>query len=297
MILSLAELLVSCHIAVKCLVNARAQMLYSHSNREGLCLYGVSVLKQHFVGISRAVSYCEKHRRAYYLAPRRAYRDIAVGKMAYAVKPRAVKHSAAKLLYPLKNSVNYTEQKIGTDVRLCGGEYLLRSAEIAKSAKHVADLHVVYSRQKLSVREGSRASCAKLYVRLGVKYAELAEGLVFFTSLRDAVASVYDYRRIAVLSEQKRAEKSRRSHSDDQRRCAHRGASVNYFKLSVLKRGDAVFTVAFRQKSRARRIELRRYRIYKPDVALFSCVNRPFIHAKMKSCRVYPCTLQLACRY
>ena len=125
-------------------------------------------------------------------------------------------------------------------MRLCGNEDLFGCAEVAEFLQNVANLLVVYSGQQLAVRKGARSARAELNVRLGVKQTEFFKSIIALGSAAHVVASVDDDRRVTVLRENQRAEKSRRSHTDHNGRRTHSSDAASYSQLRVSERRDAV---------------------------------------------------------
>ena len=273
-------------------VDIRPEVFYSHAYRKRLGVYCVSAIEQHTVGISRAMPGRKNKSRTEHLTLCGESRKRSVLIFLYSVKTAPVYHLAAKSLDVTEHSVDHLHQLIRAYMRLCGGEYLLGRAKIAKAPQNVGYLRIVYPCHQLSVRECSRAPCAELDIRFAVKLTVKHEIVIDGASFFNAIASVDNDRAVSVLCQHKRGKKTRWTHSDDQRTARHSLASKRRCYLLVKYRLYIVSRHFLRICAKFF-VAIRRDRIHKLYIILFSGVYAFLIHTKMKPCRVYPCTLYL----
>ena len=285
MIFTLTKTGVTRHISIKSSIYILAKMLDSNTNREGFCFNHIAALKQHFIGISRAMSRRYNQGRTIYITSRGVRDHASVSTLADAVKPCAVKSLSAKTLDLAEHIINGTKQKVGSDMRLCRRKNILGRTEIAKAPEYVGDLRVVYTRQKLTVGKRACSARAKLYIRFGIKNTEFAEFLISLQSLGNRISAINDDRRIAVFSKQKRAKKTCGSHSDNQGSVITLLLTKPYIKLLGRYCRDFIFLTA-RNADAHRCVKACRHRINKLYILFLSCIDRAFINCKTNSCRV-----------
>ena len=135
---------------------------------------------------------------------------------------RIVTHAAAQLRNTAAESLYHRTQLIRAYVRLVLVQNIFRRACSYKKLQDFGHHRIVYTRGQLAVRKGACTALAKLYVGRGVKFSRLPKALHILHTLRHRLAALQKQRLVAMLRQLQCRQKSRRTGTDNHRRCAQR---------------------------------------------------------------------------
>ena len=230
-----AQQMMSGKAAVLRPINQLLRVLDAHADSKGLRHNANAPACQHSVGIARAVTAGQNQGSC--RQPFAAVKDYTLHRIIFDIQinhMRIVTHAAAQLRNAAAESLHHRTQLIRAYVRFMLVQNIFRRACIHKKLQDFGHHRIVYTRGQLAVREGACTALTKLYVGRGVKFSRLPKALYILHTLRHRLATFQKQRLIAMLCQLQCRQKSRRTGTDNHRRCAQRQCAKLKRRLLLL---------------------------------------------------------------
>ena len=230
-----AQQMMSGKAAVLRPVNQLLRMLDAHTDGKGLRHNAYAPASQHSVGIARAVTAGQNHgscRQSF-----AAVKDYTLHRIIFDIQinnMRIIAHAAAQLRNAAAEPLHHRTQLIRAYVRLVLVQNIFRRACIYKKLQDFSHHRIIHSCSQLAVREGACTTLAELYVGRGVKFSRLPKMLHILHALRHRLAALQKQRLVAMLRQLQCCQQSRRTGTDNHRRCAQRQCAKLQRRLLLL---------------------------------------------------------------
>ena len=230
-----AQQMMSGKAAVLRPVNQLLRMLDAHADSKWFRHNAYAPACQHSVGITRTVTAGQYHGSC--RQPFAAVNDYALDRIIFDIQinnMRIVAHAATQLRNAAAESLYHRTQLIRAYVRLVLVQNIFRRTCSYKQLQDFSHHRIIDACSQLAVREGACTALAELYVGRGVKFSRLPKALYILHALRHRLAALQKQRLIAMLRQLQCCQKSRRTGTDNHRRCAQRQCAKLQRRLLLL---------------------------------------------------------------
>ena len=227
--------MMSCKAAVLRPVNQLLRVLDAHADSKGLRHNAYAPACQHSVGIARTVTAGQYHGSC--RQPFAAVKDYPLHRIIFDIQinnMRIIAHAAAQLRNTAAESLYHRTQLIRAYVRLVLVQNIFRRACSYKKLQDFGHHRIIHTRGQLAVRKGACTALAELYVRGRIKFSRLPKALHILHTLRHRLTALQKQRLIAMLCQLQCRQKSRRTGTDNHRRCAQRQCTKLKRRLLLL---------------------------------------------------------------